>query len=150
MEPGIDPVLKWKDLSPRYKFYRPQDLMETIFGKPFDETYWEANNVATIAVDRAEKLRGSRLGIYIEVGDEDMFHLHEAVEYLHRLLWDQKIQHEYHLVRGADHVGRTIPPRAMEGLAFLTRLLSPPPPDPEVDAVRRRLEPLKKAVTGKP
>jgi S-formylglutathione hydrolase len=79
-----------------------------------------------------------------------MFHLHEAVEYLHRLLWDQKIQHEYHLVRGADHVGRTVPPRAMEALAFLTRLLNPPPPDPEVDATRKRLEPLKKAVTGKP
>jgi S-formylglutathione hydrolase len=150
MEPGVDPVLKWKDLPSRYKFYRGQDLMETIFGKPFDESYWEANNVATIVLNRAEKLRASGLGIYLDVGDEDMFYLHEAVEYLHRILWDQKIQHEYHLVRGADHVGRTIPPRAMEGLAFLTRLLNPPPPDPEVDATRKRLEPLKKAVTGKP
>ncbi len=150
MEPGIDPVLKWKDLSSRYKFYRGQNLMETIFGKPFDEAYWEANNVATIAINRAEKLRASGLGIYIEAGDEDFFYLHEATEFLHRILWDHKVPHEYHLVRGADHVGRTIRPRAMEGLAFLARLLNPPPPDPEVEATRKRLEPLRKAVEGKP
>src|SRR5215470_6033126 len=150
MEPGIDPVLKWKDLSSRYKFYRGPDLMETIYGKPFDEAYWEANNVATIAVNKADKLRAANLGIYIEAGDEDMFYLHEATEFLHRILWDHKIPHEYHLVRGADHVGRTIRPRAMEGFAFLARMLNPPPPDPEAEATRKQLEPLKKWVEGKP
>ncbi len=150
MEPGIDPVLKWKDLSSRYKFYRGQELMETIFGKPFDEAYWEANNVASIALARADRLRASGLGIYIEAGDEDAFYLHEATEFLHRILWDQKIPHEYHLVRGADHVGRTIRPRAMEALAFLARMLNPPPPDPEAEATRKRLEPLKKAAVRKP
>lgn len=150
MEPGIDPALKWKDLQPRNKFWRGQALMETIFGRPFDEAYWESNNVSTIAVNRAEKLRASGLGIYIEAGDEDMFYLHEATEYLHRILWDHKIPHEYHLVRGADHVGRSIRPRAMEGLEFLARLLNPPPPDSEVEAARKRLEPLKKAAERKP
>jgi S-formylglutathione hydrolase FrmB len=149
MEPGIDPVLKWKDLQLRNKFWRGQELMETIFGKPFDEAYWEANNVATITVAKAEKLRESGLGIYIEVGDEDAFYLHEATEFLHRILWDHKIPHEYHLVRGADHVGRTIRPRAMEGLAFLARILNPPPPDLEAEATRKRLEPLKKLVGAK-
>jgi S-formylglutathione hydrolase len=150
MEPGIDAALKWKDVQPRNKFWRPQDLMESIFGKPFDEAYWEANNVATIALARAEKVRASGLGIYLEAGDEDLFYLHEAAEFLHRILWDHKIQHEYHLVRGADHVGRTIRPRAIEGLEFLARLLNPPPPDPEVEATRKRVEPLKKLVDGKP
>ncbi|HEY7912294.1 MAG TPA: alpha/beta hydrolase-fold protein [Blastocatellia bacterium] len=146
MEPGIDPVLKWRDLSSRYKFYRGQNLMETIFGKPFDEAYWEANNVATIAVNRADKLRAAGQSIYIEAGDEDMFYLHEATEFLHRILWDQKIPHEYHLVRGADHVGSTIGRRAKEALEFLARTLAPPQPDPEVEAARKRLEPLKRAV----
>ena len=150
MEPGIDPVLKWKDLQPRNKFWRGQELMGAIFGKPFDEAYWEASNVATITVARGEKLRESGLGIYIEAGDEDAFYLHEATEFLHRILWDHKIPHEYHLVRGADHVGRTIRPRAMEGLAFLARVLNPPPPDPEAEAARKRLEPLKKLVGAKP
>lgn len=146
MEPGIDPVLKWKDLSSRYKFYRAQDFMETIFGRPFDEAYWEANNVATIAVNRADKLRAAEQSIYIEAGDEDMFYLHEATEFLHRILWDQRIPHEYHLVRGADHVGLTIRPRATEALAFLARTLAPPRPDPEVEAARKRAESLKRAV----
>ena len=90
-------LLKWKDLSSRYKFYRGQDLMETIFGKPFDEGYWEANNVASIALARADRLRASGLGIYLDAGDEDASYLHEAAEFLHRLLWDQKIPHEYQL-----------------------------------------------------
>jgi hypothetical protein len=38
----------------------------------------------------------------------------------------------------------------MEGLAFLARVLDPPPPDPEAEAVRKRLEPLKKLAEGKP
>ena len=41
-------------------------------------------------------------------------------------------------------VGATIRPRAMEGLAFLARMLNPPPPDQEVDALRKRLAPMKK------
>lgn len=150
MEPGIDPVLKWKDLQPRYKFYRGPELMETIFGKPFDEAYWNANNVASIAVANADKIRASGMGIYFEAGDEDMFYLYEAAEFLHRILWDQKIPHEYHLVRGADHVGRTIPARAREGLSFLARMVNPPLLDPEADAARKRFEPLKKAAEGKP
>jgi hypothetical protein len=59
-------------------------------------------------------------------------------------VWDHKIPHQYHLVRGADHVGRTVRARAMEGLAFLVRTLSPAAPDPEVEGLRERLAPQKK------
>jgi S-formylglutathione hydrolase len=145
LEPGIDPALKWKDVKPRNRFYRSDELMQTIFGKPFDESYWETNNPASIAVANAEKIRGSRLGIYVDVGDMDAFNIHEGTEFIHRLMWDLKIPHEYHLVRGADHVGRTIRPRTTEVLEFLARVLNPPPADPEVDALRERLEPLRRA-----
>ncbi|MGH9842700.1 MAG: alpha/beta hydrolase [Blastocatellia bacterium] len=150
LEPGIDPALKWKDVQPRNRFWRGQDLMETIFGKPMDEAYWEANNPASIAVARAERIRASGLGIYIDAGDEDSFLLHEATEFMHRILWDHKIPHEYHLVRGADHVGRTLRPRSMEGLQFLARVLNPPPPDPQAEALRKQLAPLRKQAEGKP
>ncbi|HXF39440.1 MAG TPA: alpha/beta hydrolase-fold protein [Blastocatellia bacterium] len=149
LEPGIDPALKWKEVKPRNRFYRSDELMQTIFGKPFDEGYWEANNPASIAVARADKLRSSGLSIYIDVGDEDAFNIHEGTEFLHRILWDKQIQHEYHLVRGADHVGRTIRPRTSEALEFLARVLNPPPPDPEAEATRKRLEPLKRAAERK-
>ncbi|MCI0489951.1 MAG: esterase [Blastocatellia bacterium] len=144
IEPGVDPAFKWRDVKPRNRFWRSAQLMETIFGRPFDDAYWEANNPASMAVARAEKIRSSGLAIYIECGDEDAFNLHEATEFLHRALWDNNIQHEYHLVRGADHLGRTIRPRSIEGLEFLARVLDPPPPDPAAENLRRRLAPLKR------
>ena len=150
LEPGIDPALKWKDVKPRNRFYRSDELMQTIFGKPFDEGYWEANNPASICVANSDRIRASGLGIYIDVGDVDAFNINEGTEFIHRIMWDFKIPHEYHLVRGADHVGRTIRPRTTEALGFLARVLNPPPADPEADALRRQLEPLKRASEKKP
>ncbi|MEP7271882.1 MAG: alpha/beta hydrolase-fold protein [Acidobacteriota bacterium] len=150
LEPGIDPAVRWKDVPPRNRFWRGQELMEKIFGKPFDEVYWEANNPAAIALARAEKIRSSGIEIYLDAGDEDAYLLHEATEFMHRLLWDQRIAHEYHLVRGADHVGRTLRPRTLEALEFLARVLNPPPPDPQAEALRKQLAPLRKQAEGKP
>jgi S-formylglutathione hydrolase FrmB len=150
LEPGIDPALKWKEVKPRNRFYRSDELMQTIFGKPFDEGYWEANNPSSICVANAEKIRASRLAIYVDVGDMDAFNIHEGTEFIHRIMWDSRIPHEYHLVRGADHVGRTIRPRTTEALEFLARVLNPPAPDPEADALHERLEPLKRAAEKKP
>ncbi|MBK6797419.1 MAG: alpha/beta hydrolase [Acidobacteria bacterium] len=144
LEPGIDPALKWKDVKPRNRFWRAQDLMEAIFGKPMDEQYWELNNPASIAAANPEKLRNSGLSIYLDCGDEDAFNLHEATEFMHRVLWDNRINHEYHLVRGANHLGRTLRPRSIEGLAFLQRVLNPPPPDPQAENLIKQLEPLKR------
>jgi S-formylglutathione hydrolase len=144
MEPGIEPVLKWSEIQPRHRFWRETPLFEAAFGKPVDAVYWEQNNPASIAKASAEKLRQSGLQIYIECGDEDMFLLHEGTEFLHRVLWDSGVKHEYHLVRGADHLGRTIRARFQESLLFLERALNPPGPDPAVQPARKRLEPLKK------
>ena len=71
-----------------------------------------------------------------------MFLLFEGSEFLHRVLYDAGIKHEYHLVRGADHLGRTVRPRSMEALQFLTRDLIPPPPDPGAAPTRKTLAPL--------
>lgn len=149
LEPGIDPALKWKDVKPRNRFYRSDELMQTIFGKPFDAGYWEANNPASMGVGGADKIRSSGLSIYIDVGDQDAFNINEGTEFLHRILWDNNIPHEYHLVRGADHVGRTIRPRSEEALRFLARVLNPPRSDPEAEALRQRLEPMKRAAERK-
>ena len=149
LEPGIDPALKWKDVKPRNRFYRSDELLQTIFGKPFDEAYWEANNPASICVANAEKIRASGMGIYIDVGDLDAFNIHEGTEFMHRVLWDYRIPHEYHLLRGADHVGRTLRPRTTEALGFLARVLNPPPADPEAEALKKQLEPLKRAAEKK-
>ena len=114
--------------------------MESIFGKPLDEAYWEANNPANMAVANTARLRDSGLGIYFDAGDEDMFHLQEAAEFLHRILFDRQIPHEYHLVRGADHLGASLPPRINDGLAFLARIMNPWKATPQVTTSRKLLE----------
>ncbi len=87
LEPGIDPALKWKEVKPRNRFYRSDELMQTIFGKPFDEGYWEANNPASICVANASRIRASKLGIYVDVGDLDAFNINEGTEFIHRIMW---------------------------------------------------------------
>ena len=123
LEPGIDPALKWADVKPRNRFWRSDELMETMFGKPLDEAYWEANNPANMAITNADKIRSSSLGIYVDAGDEDMFHLHEAAEFLHRILYDH--QHSARIPLGprrrssgvqfaAAHRGRTRVPESCD------------------------------------
>lgn len=146
LEAGIEPALRFADVRARNSFQRGRGFLEARFGAPVDETFWQANNPANIAIARREVIVGSGLAIYIEVGDLDMFHLDEGVEFLHRVLWDHDIRHEYRLVRGADHLGRTLPGRLRDGLRFLNaQALAPPPVDNSYEAGKRMVETLKRA-----
>jgi S-formylglutathione hydrolase len=127
LEPGIEPVLEWQDMQPKHRFWRDDTLFEQAFGKPVDPAYWAANNPASIAAANPARIRESGLAIYLEAGDEDQFWLYEGAEFLHQVLWDNRIRHEYHLVRGADHVGASLLERYAEGIRFLARTLNPWP-----------------------
>lgn len=144
MEPGIEPILRWSEMKPRHRFWREDALFEAAFGKPVDPKYWEENNPASIAKAQAKRIRDSGLQIYLECGDDDMFLLHEGTEFLHRVLWEGGVKHEYHSVRGADHLGRTLRPRFIESMLFLERVLIPPGSDPGVEPMRQKLAPLRK------
>jgi S-formylglutathione hydrolase len=137
MEPAMWPGLQWDQVPPQHKFRDPA-MMERLFGKPFDDAYWEANNPASIAAANAAKLRQADLAIYLECGDSDAFGFHEAAEFLHRVLWDNRIPHEYRLVRWADHVGDTVQERSTDRFGFLARFLTPAPPDPAVERFRKQ------------
>ena len=106
LEPGIAPIDDWNDMRMKHRFWRGDQLMESIYGKPVDREYWNANNPATIAQRNADKLRDSGLKIFLEAGDADLFWLYEGAEFLHQTLWNQKIRHEYRLYYDAEHVGR--------------------------------------------
>jgi S-formylglutathione hydrolase len=123
-EPGIEPVLAYDDIKLRDKFYRPDTLMKQIYGDPIDKDYWAANNPATIISRDPSRLLG--LGIYLEVGDQDLFYLNHGTEFVHRVLFDAGISHEYRLVKGADHVGASLAPRSLDAFAFIGRQLNPP------------------------
>jgi S-formylglutathione hydrolase len=144
LEPGIDPALEWSDLRQEHKFWRSQDLFESIYGRPLDEEYWAATNPASmVAAGCAPSIRDSGLAIYLDAGDQDFFNLHVATEFLHRILWDHDVPHEYHLVRWAEHVGGTVRPRMIEGFEFLARALNPPEPDEAVKLLHAQLGGLK-------
>lgn len=129
MEPGIEPALAFADIAVEDRFWRDDALFEQIYGSPVDEDYWAANNPATIVSSDPDPLRSSGLAIALECGDLDSFGLHRGTEFLHRTLFDAGVPHDYHLVRGADHLGRTIGPRFARMLTFIGRALDPEPPD---------------------
>jgi len=143
LEPGIEPILAFRDMRPKHRFWRSDALMEKAYGKPVDPDYWAENNPASMAVKYADKIRQAGLQIYIDAGDEHQFWLYEGAEFLHRVLWDQKIKHEYHLVRGGDHVGPSLGPRSEEAIRFLFRSYNPWPELPRMKIVDRMLDPLK-------
>jgi len=82
--------------------------------------------------DNAAEIRASGIKIYLDVGDQDFFNLHNAAELMHRVLWHQRIEHEYHLVHGANHAGSSWRRRGPEAMDFLFRVMEdaidPPPP----------------------
>jgi S-formylglutathione hydrolase len=130
-EPAIEPALAYDDITLRDKIGRPdgaglQDriLLLRIYGDPIDKDYWAANNPATIIKNDPSRLLG--LGIYLEVGDQDLFYINLGTEFVHRALFDAGISHEYRLVKGADHVGASLVPRSLDAFAFIGRQLNPP------------------------
>jgi S-formylglutathione hydrolase len=131
LEPGIEPALAFAEIPLRDRLYRELDYMQTRYGKPIDEPHWQANNPANIARTNAAAIADSGLTIYFECGDADSLFLHHGAEFLHRVLWDAGISHEYRLLRGADHLGSSLVWRTRDMLAFLGRHLDPPPADIE-------------------
>lgn len=145
LEPALEPALSWSDVGPGVKFWRPDAAIQPMFGNPVDLDYWAANNPATIA--RRDPARLFDLPIYLEVGDQDMLHLAQGVEFLHRILFDAGVGHEYRLVRGADHVGPSLLPRLIDALGFLGRQIEPPAwTDESVLKARTAFADLKQAV----
>jgi S-formylglutathione hydrolase len=145
LEAGIEPALRFADVKVRNAFQRALPFLEARYGAPVNEAWWQANNPANIVIARREAILASRLQIYIEVGDLDMFHLDEGVEFLHRVLWDHGLPHEYRQVHGADHLGRTLTGRLRDGLKFLdAHVLRPPPPDDSYAAGKAVVEMLKR------
>lgn len=141
LEPGIEPILRYEDMRMKHRFWRADRLIERAYGKPVDPEYWAANNPATMVTTYRDAIRDSGLQIYVEAGDEDEFWLYEGAEFLHQTLWQQKIKHEYHLVRGAGHVDASMGERFDEALRFLFRSYNPwPKPPLRVRATMRLIE----------
>jgi S-formylglutathione hydrolase len=141
LEPAVDPALQVDTVTARNRFFYPLVLdsggdhsADRLVGTHRDAALFESNNPANLAIANAHAIRASSLAIYIEAGDEDVFNLHDGAEFLHRVLWDLDISHEYHLVRGADHVGPSLAHRMRDIYSWVGSILKAPS-DPEANEV---------------
>lgn len=123
--PGFPPVLNLEDYDIRYF---GDDVMSdhgARFGNPMDSSFWRSTHPPCMVIDHPELLRKSGLQLLLEVGDDDANGNFRSVELLHRLLFDAAIEHDYHLHRGAAHVGRSMNWRFPEAFRFISRALNP-------------------------
>ena len=124
MAAGVEPALEYGDLPAWYEGWK-RPRLGTRFGTPVDPAFWAANNPASIAAADPGRLRGSALAILVECGAEDQFHNHVGNEFLHRVLTEQRIPHEYRLVLGEAHVP-VAPERILAAFDFIGRALRGP------------------------
>ncbi len=144
MNPMIEPGLSDAQIGARNKIHHATGGPANLIGPTRDPEVFAANNPANRAIANAQRIRESALPICIDVGDNDFVNAHDGAEFLHRVLWDLDISHEYHLVRGADHGGSTFRPRMRATFAWLSAALAQPAAeDPSFDAMRAQLEPLR-------
>jgi S-formylglutathione hydrolase len=120
VEPMLEPALHAADVRPRNRFYAcGDDLPEALLGADRDPALFERDNPANRAVRNAERIRAAGLPIYMECGDNDSLLFQDGAEFLHRLLWDLDLSHEYRLTSGGDHVGPSLLPRIRAAFLWL-------------------------------
>lgn len=129
MQPMLEPGVRESDVGQRNRLHHSAGGPPQLVGPARDASLWASNNPANRARANAQKLRDSGLAIYLEAGDRDFLNAHDGTEFLHRVLWDLDLSHEFHLVRGADHGGPTMRPRLCAMFAWFGSLWNPAPLD---------------------
>jgi S-formylglutathione hydrolase len=148
LEPAVEPALGWEAIGPWVKVWRSDEIYQRIFGAPVDTAFWAANNPATVV--QRDPRRLIDLGVYLDVGDQDLLYLNQGVEFLHRVLFDAGVAHEYRLVQGGEHVGPSLAPRLSDALGFIGRRIEPPVWIDDAVLATRRIMDEKKRAAGLP
>jgi S-formylglutathione hydrolase len=125
MQPMLEPGLREYEVGPRNRLHHSAGGPPQLIGPARDPSLWESNNPANRARANAEQIRDSGLAIYLEAGDRDFLNAHDGAEFLHRVLWDLDLSHEYRLIRNADHGGPSMVPRMFAMFVWLGSLWNP-------------------------
>ncbi len=118
IQPLLEPGLRDSDIGARNRMHHMIGGPPELLGENRDAVF-QANNPGNLARANAGAIKESGLAIYLEVGDRDFLNAHDGTEFLHRILWDLDIAHEYRLIRGADHGGPTLIPRMRDAFVWL-------------------------------
>jgi S-formylglutathione hydrolase len=124
IQPMLEPGFRDVDVGARNRLHHLSGGPSRLIGPGRDPALFEANNPANRASANARPLHDSDLAIYLEVGDDDFVNAHDGVEFLHRVLWDLDISHEYRLIRGGDHGGPSLVPRMHAAFTWLGAVIS--------------------------
>jgi S-formylglutathione hydrolase len=124
LSPAVLPGEQPEDVGPRNTLGVLKELRAAMADGTGDQDAYARNHVVARLRANAAAIRDSGLAIRIECGDHDVFNLHDGAEYLHRVLWELDVSHEYHLVRGLDHIGPGRAAREERGRAFLAEALA--------------------------
>jgi S-formylglutathione hydrolase len=124
IQPLLEPGFRDAEIGARNRLHHEVGGPRELLGESRDVALFEANNPASRARANALAIRGSGLAIYLEVGDDDFLNAHDGAEFLHRVLWDLDISHEYRLLRGADHGGPTFVPRIRDAFAWIGSIVA--------------------------
>jgi S-formylglutathione hydrolase len=125
MQPMLEPGLRDADIGARNRIHHIAGGPPRLIGPGRDPALFEVNQPASLARTHAASIRESGLAIYVDAGDEDLVNAHDGAEFLHRVLWDLDLSHEYHLVRGADHGGPTMHPRMQAMFSWVAKVMYP-------------------------
>jgi S-formylglutathione hydrolase len=103
---------------------RPSILGDLNAAMGADTPSYAGNSVHGLARLNRQHLLASGQKIFFDCGDRDEFNLHDGASYLHRLLDDIGIAHEFRSVAGAGHADAQAAARQDEAFAFIGRALA--------------------------
>lgn len=143
--PMVEPSLDADAVPLRNRFHYPSGVPTALLGSERDSGLFRRDHPGWRAIQNAAAIRENNQAIWLDAGSRDACHAHDGTEFMHRILWQLDILHEYHLLRDADHVGSTLVPRLASAFAFVGRHLCSEPTQPNADelALRNMLEPLR-------
>lgn len=88
-----------------------------------DDATYRRNSVYGILRSNVGRIRTAGLGIFIDCGDADEFGLHDGAVFLHGVLKECAIPHEFHSIPGAGHADAAASGRLARAVAFVGRRL---------------------------
>lgn len=121
----VEPALAAAKVRPRNRYHYPPEVPAALLGPERDAALYAADHPAGRAIRNAAVLREGSLAIYLDAGAADALNAHDGAEFVHRVLWELDVRHDYHLLSDGDHVGPSLLPRLEAAFCWVGRKLAP-------------------------
>lgn len=130
ISPMIEPAFEADQVRPRNCFHYPPDVPQALLGLSRDAALYRSDAPVARARRNAAELRQAKLPIWIDAAGRDAFNAHDGAEFLHRVLWELDVPHDYRLRAEADHSGPDFVARMLEAFDWAATRLGAHPNAP--------------------